>query len=77
MLEDQDFRCDQSVIIVSKTEVNKDDVYYFILENLDKFREGSKILLLYGCHGGRDGKVGDVDPKLGATFTSVKKKVTN
>ena len=73
-LEDKEFRCDQKVIIVSKTEVDRDDVYYFILDNLDKFREGSKILLLYGCHGERDGTIGNVDKMLIGTLENGKEK---
>ena len=74
-MEDRDFCVEQNVVILAKKEINKTDCEHYILDNLENFREGSKILILYGCHGSRDGTIGNVDPRLVGTMSSVKRKL--
>ena len=62
-------------IIVSNAEISKTDVEYLIIDNLDEFREGSKILHLFGNHGSRSGDMGEADQCLICTFKSVKNKL--
>ena len=73
--KDFEFLDESRSIIVSNREINKTDVEYMILDNLDDFREGSKILHLFGNHTNREGDIGDVDQCLICTFKSVKTKL--
>ena len=62
-------------VIVSTQEINKSDVEYLILDNLNEFREGSKILHLFGHHSSSKGDIEGVDEGLVCTLESVKRKL--
>ena len=62
-------------VIVSTKEINKTDVEYLILDNLHEFREGSKILHLFGHHSSSKGDIEGVDQGLVCTLRSVKPKL--
>ena len=70
-----EFLDESKSVIVSNTEINKTDVEYLILDNLNEFREGSKILHLFGHHSSSKGDIEGVDEGLVCTLQSVKPKL--
>jgi hypothetical protein len=70
-----EFLDDSRSVIVSTTKINKTDVEDLILDNLNEFREGSKILHLFGHHSSRKGDIEGVDEVLVCTLQSVKSKL--
>ena len=69
------FKCENNVIILSKQRVSTKDCQRYLRENVKHFRKDSKILILYGVHGEANGEVGDKDKSLQHSFGIIPKKL--
>ena len=58
------FHVENDVIITSLDEISHRDVFNYLAENLENFRENTQFIVMCGMHGSKDGKLDKADMTL-------------